>query len=62
MKSQSKLTNELIDLLIDHGYFRNCLNCKCWNEINDMCAQFNCRPPTKVIVSGCEMHSDVIPF
>lgn len=38
---------------------RSCLKCMNWE--NEMCKKFKQRPPTKVIIEGCE-HHDFIPF
>ena len=47
--------------LMQQGYFMTCLNCHHWQERTELCGKFNARPPAKVIVSGCEEHTD-IPF
>jgi hypothetical protein len=54
---------QLADLMVKHwleiGLFQTCLNCSDWSI--DRCTKFNQRPPDRVIVCGCEYHSD-IPF
>lgn len=47
--------------LYEQGWFTTCLNCHYWNKEQDLCGKFNQRPPAKIIVSGCEEHTD-IPF
>ena len=49
--------------------YRNCLNCKCWNEANEICNKFNARPPAEIIVYSCPAYEedtknmdDEIPF
>lgn len=60
--SKSWATKLLVDHLIDMGLFRNCLNCGEWNEKTEICKKYNLRPPVTIIVTGCENHSDLIPF
>jgi uncharacterized protein YlaI len=45
----------------------NCFECDHWIEegtekTKQTCGKFKMRPPTKVIVSGCEYFSEKIPF
>ena len=47
--------------LMEQGYFSTCLNCHHWQSETEICGKFNQRPPAKIIVSGCEEHTDV-PF
>lgn len=47
--------------LFEQGWFTTCLNCHYWNKEQDICGKFNQRPPAKIIISGCEEHTD-IPF
>lgn len=44
--------------------YKNCLNCKNWNEKSDICGRYNARPPTEIIVYSCPDHddNDEIPF
>ncbi len=44
--------------------FRNCLNCRNFSEITEVCTLANQRPPVKVICYGCDKHDDVegVPF
>lgn len=59
----TKLGFRIFDWLDDAGLFRNCLTCAHWIEDeNPMCGKYKMRPPTKIIVSGCEDHTDNIPF
>jgi hypothetical protein len=55
------LATILSQYMFDMGWFNSCLNCCDWNNNTEMCMKFKQRPPAKVIVSGCEHHSD-IPF
>lgn len=47
--------------LFDNGWFSTCLNCHYWKDKEEMCSKYNQRPPAKIIISGCEEHTD-IPF
>lgn len=47
--------------MMEMGMFSTCLNCFHWHDKNEICKKFNQRPPAKVIVCGCEHHTD-IPF
>lgn len=47
--------------MMEQGYFSTCLNCHHWNDKKEICGKWNARPPAKVIVSGCDDHTD-IPF
>ena len=47
--------------LMDNGYFTTCLNCHYWSDDKEICNYYHQRPPAKVIVVGCETHTD-IPF
>lgn len=53
--------------LMEEGFFRTCANCEHWIEgppdnKQQICGLYKQRPPVNVIVSGCESHSDNIPF
>lgn len=52
---------ELASYMENKGWFNTCLNCCEWNETNELCNKFKERPPAKIIVKGCEHHTD-IPF
>ena len=44
---------------------RTCLNCLNWEQQSDeiyICKKFNLKPPPRIIINGCEEHSDIIPF
>jgi hypothetical protein len=62
----TKLAFQIVEYLDDAGYHRTCLTCAHWVEddgVNkQMCAKYGRRPPTKIIVSGCPDHTDLIPF
>jgi hypothetical protein len=53
---------------LDQGLFRSCLNCEHWTGENptnappEQCRKFRARPPARVIVTGCDDHTDLIPF
>lgn len=67
------LTNRITSEWYEIGLFRSCYNCEHWIEGTQQgsllkfedrqkCKKFNARPPTKIIVTGCEAHTDNIPF
>lgn len=58
----NKLALSFTEWLIDNGYFTTCINCEHWKAKEEICGKFNQRPPAKIIVTGCEEHSDNIPF
>lgn len=65
--AMSDLASILVKYLDEMGMFTSCINCEHWIEgppdnRQQLCGLFKARPPTKVIVSGCEHHSDNIPF
>lgn len=47
--------------LMEKGFFTTCINCAHWNDNKEICSYYKQRPPAKVIVNGCETHTD-IPF
>lgn len=59
-----ELANHLAERMIDEGWLRSCLNCDHFDKVKELCmfANYGQRPPAKIIVSGCENHSDLIPF
>lgn len=44
--------------------FKNCLNCRHFNEKTELCYIYKQRPPARVIAFGCPTHKDneEIPF
>lgn len=65
--AMTKLALILAGNMDDMGMFRTCLNCEHWIEgtphnIQQICGKYKVRPPTKIIVCGCDDHSDNIPF
>lgn len=44
--------------------FQSCINCKNFNEPDEICILYSKRPPAKVIVFGCSSYDDIgdIPF
>lgn len=61
-KHLQQLANMLRDQWADMGLFTTCLNCANWNETKEECIKFKIKPPLKVIVVGCEEHSDQISY
>lgn len=59
---QKQLTFRLIMELIEDKAYHNCVNCANFDLPNDICDKAGIRPPTKVIVVGCEKWEDIIPF
>lgn len=55
------LARNILDNMLDAGYFRSCLNCRNWNSEFEVCKLVNKRPPATVIVAGCELHTDTNP-
>lgn len=70
-ETRSDAMNKLALILARHmdemGMFKSCCNCEHWlegppdNKLQ-ICGKYQMRPPTKVIVCGCDDHSDNIPF
>lgn len=61
------LAKAMVNWLLEQGMFRTCYNCEHWLEGPpdnrlQKCGKFNIRPPTKVIVCGCDQHTDNIPY
>lgn len=62
------LASGLVEWALDQGLFRSCLNCQHWTGENptavpaESCSLFRARPPARIIVTGCDSHSDQIPF
>lgn len=66
------LAGGLVEWALDQGLFRSCLNCANWNGEQapgvklvhkpETCRLNGLRPPARIIVTGCECHSDNIPF
>lgn len=56
-----KLAMFIIDKLENEGYLDNCTTCMFWNEKKEICDKFKERPPTNIIIHGCEYH-ETIPF
>jgi hypothetical protein len=59
--------HQLTAYFLDMGLFRSCLNCEHWIKegapLNpETCGLYKSRPPARIIVTGCESHSDNIPF
>lgn len=56
------LARKLADSWYAANLFKSCINCDHWQDDKQLCGQFNALPPAKVIVVGCEKHTDLIPF
>lgn len=57
-----QLARNLVENLVS-----TCLNCNHWqenpsNEFQYNCKKHNLMPPPRIIVNGCNEHSDLIPF
>ncbi len=57
-----QLTKHLVDTLT-----RTCINCLNWsqnpaNEYQYICLLNNQPPPPRIIIVGCDKHTDIIPF
>jgi hypothetical protein len=62
-----ELAKGITNWMLEQGLYRTCLNCEHWIEgppdnMQQICGKYNMRPPTKIIVCGCDDHSDNIPF
>ena len=44
--------------------YKNCLNCEHWKYTEDLCGLYKAKPPTEILVYGCDSHKDDqdIPF
>ena len=62
MTDRRAAVHRLADELMDRGLFRSCINCDQWLEHNQLCKLYKALPPAETIVTGCEAHSDIIPF
>ncbi len=40
----------------------NCISCRYFNKETDVCGVYKQRPPARIIVRGCDQHSEVMPF
>jgi hypothetical protein len=56
-----ELGQAFADWMQQEGLYKSCLNCCDWQELNETCGKYKMRPPAKVIICGCEHHTD-IPF
>ena len=65
--AMNKLALLFANFMDENGFFKSCLNCEHWlegppdNKLQ-ICGKYKARPPTNIIVCGCEEHSDNIPF
>jgi hypothetical protein len=46
----------------NQGLLRTCINCDYWSTKQDWCDKYKAKPPGTVIVTGCNAHTDYIPF
>lgn len=71
--AMDKLALILASHMDEMGMFKTCLNCEHWiegtqkgtlltPEQRQICGLYKIRPPTKIIVCGCDSHTDNIPF
>ena len=65
--AMSKLALILANYMDEMGMFKSCYNCEHWLEGPpydrlQICGKHKMRPPTRIIVSGCDDHSDNLPF
>lgn len=65
--AMNKLALILAGKMDDIGLFRSCMNCEHWiegppNNLQQLCGKYKTRPPTKIIICGCDDHSDNIPY
>ena len=59
----AKIALEFAEYMRDKGLLRNCINCAHWSGAKtEICGLFKMRPPATVIVTGCNEHTDNIPF
>lgn len=68
----SRLTNLVASVIADvtpsNMLFQSCIVCEHFNSETEICAQFNIRPPARIIVFGCvkfeegSHFDDDIPF
>lgn len=60
----AKLVGELREIItkLEDVVDKNCLNCEHWNETYEVCRKANAKPPTRIIIRGCEQFSSDIPF
>lgn len=56
------VAQRIATLMDQEKVFRNCTNCEHWRHTEERCGKWNARPPATVIVTGCDDHSDEIPF
>lgn len=59
------ITNMLTALIKEarfRNYVKNCTNCDSWSRPKQLCDHWKALPPAEVIVVGCDLHSDDIPF
>ena len=48
--------------LIRRQLLASCFNCERFDHANEVCLQFDARPPAKVLVFGCPEWEGEIPF
>lgn len=63
-ETEFKYLKQQIDNLKRLLQCRNCFECGHWIEdtVQPKCKKFNTRPPTQVIVNGCDYFEAKIPF
>ncbi len=53
---------ELQNSLIRSAQLPTCTNCDHWRTEKQLCDKYNVLPPAEIIVTGCEIWIDGIPF
>ena len=56
---------ELYSAIVNGTFpFQSCINCKNFNEPDELCILYKMKPPVRVLVFGCDSYEDVgdIPF
>lgn len=48
--------------MVENGLLTSCISCEHWNAKDERCEKYKVRPPTNVIVLGCDEWVWDIPF
>jgi len=48
--------------LVEHGITSSCMNCEHFSLNQDSCTLYSMKPPTQVLVVGCDSWTFDIPF
>lgn len=57
-KYRDEMKRIVTEALQEAGAYNTCINCKSFDETSEMCSQFKCRPPARVIAFGCASFLD----